>query len=162
MVAMRHAIALHEAGSWPRAAERATLTLAAADRHRRRVVLADDADQPFLLDLPRAVQMRDGDGLELEGGGFIRVVAAEEEVIDIRCRSDGELARLCWHIGNRHLPVQFLPERTLRVALDHVLMGRLEAQGAEARRQRSAFQPEPGAYDPHGLMETPAPLVRRA
>jgi urease accessory protein len=159
---MTRAVALHPAGTWPISAESTTVTLVAADRHRRRVMLENDDGAPFLLDLPRAQQMKEGDGLELETGGFIRVVAAPEDVIDISCRTEAELARISWHIGNRHVPVQILPKRTLRVGMDHVLMTLLEGQGAQAWRRRAPFQPEPGAYDPHGLIDAPAPVVRRA
>lgn len=159
---MRRAITHHPAGAWPGDQAIGTVTLAAADRHRRRVALSDDDGAGFLLDLPRAVQMKDGDGLELDGGGVIRVVAAAEEVIDISCRTETELARIAWHIGNRHVPVQFLPNRAMRVGMDHVLLSMLEGQGVQVWRRRAPFQPEPGAYDPHGLMDAPPPLVRRA
>lgn len=159
---MTRAVALHPAGTWPRSAQVGTVTLAATDRHRRRVMLTGDDGSEFLLDLPRAQQMKDGDGLELDSGGFIRVVAVPEEVIDISCRTEAELARISWHIGNRHVPVQILPKRTLRVGMDHVLMTLLEGQGVQAWRRRAPFQPEPGAYDPHGLIDAPAPVVRRA
>ncbi|MBI2241050.1 MAG: urease accessory protein UreE [Magnetospirillum gryphiswaldense] len=159
---MRRAIAHHPAGTWPGDQVIGTVTLAAADRHRRRVALSDDTGNGFLLDLPRAVQMKDGDGLELADGGFVRVTAADEEVIDISCRTEAELARIAWHIGNRHVPVQFLTNRALRVGMDHVLLTMLEGQGVQVWRRRAPFQPEPGAYDPHGLMDAPAPVVRRA
>ncbi|MBR9973562.1 urease accessory protein UreE [Magnetospirillum sulfuroxidans] len=159
---MRRALALHPAGSWPRTAKAGTVTLAAAERHRRRLMLSADDGGEFLLDLPRAMQMKDGDGLELDDGGFLCLVAADEDVIDISCRTEAELARICWHIGNRHVAVQFLPNRTLRVAMDHVLMTMLDGQAIQAWRRRAPFQPEPGAYDPHGLMNAPAPVVRRA
>lgn len=159
---MTRAVALHPAGTWVKSAEAGTVTLAAADRHRRRVMLTGDDGAPFLLDLPRAQQMKDGDGLELDSGAFIRVVAAPEDIVDISCRTEDELARISWHIGNRHVPVQILPKRTLRVGMDHVLMTLLEGQGVQAWRRRAPFQPEPGAYDPHGLIDAPAPVVRRA
>lgn len=159
---MRRAFAHHPVGSWPTDQTKGAVTLAAADRHRRRVTLSDDMGEGFLLDLPRAVQMKDGDGLQLDGGGFIRIVAADEDVIDISCRTEAELARIAWHIGNRHVPVQFLPSRALRVGMDHVLLSMLEGQGVQVWRRRAPFQPEPGAYDPHGLMDAPPPLVRRA
>lgn len=161
-MSLRRAIAHHPAGTWPSDQAVGMVTLAATDRHRRRVALSDDVGSGFLLDLLRAVQMKDGDGLELEGGGFIRVVAADEEVIDISCRTEAEFARIAWHIGNRHVPLQILANRALRIGLDHVLLSMLEGQGLQIWRRRAPFQPEPGAYDPHGLMEAPAPLVKRA
>lgn len=139
-----------------------TVTLTAADRYRRRIRMVDDGGEAFLLDLPRAVQMKDGDLLALEGGGFIRVRAAEEEVFDVACTDAAHLARLAWHVGNRHVPVQFLGVSALRMPADPVLLRLLEGQGASIRQTRAPFQPEPGAFDPHGLMEAPPPVVRRA
>ena len=42
-----------------------------ADRHRRRIRLADDRGEPLLLDLPRAVLLADGDGLLLDDDAFM-------------------------------------------------------------------------------------------
>ena len=159
---MRRVVSHCPAGSWPASRMVGSVTLAAAGRHRRRVVLADDAGADFLLDLPRAVMMKDGDGLELEDGDLLRVVAAAEEVIEVACLGEAELARVAWHVGNRHIPVQILPGRALRMGMDHVLLALLESQGLRVTRLRAPFQPEAGAYDPHGLMDAPPPLVRRA
>ena len=86
----------------------ASVTLPYEERHRRRVRLIDDTGEPFLLDLEHAVMLGHGDGLELEGGGFIAVRAADEAVYDIRCHDAAHTARVAWHIGNRHAPVQVL------------------------------------------------------
>jgi len=159
---MRRALAVLPAGSWPLAQVVGSVTLPAAGRHRRRIRLTDDEGAEFLLDLPNAVQMRDGDGLALEAGGVIRVTAALEEVADVVCSDPQALARLAWHIGNRHVPVQLMGEGRLRVPADHVLLTMLEGLGVTVRCLRAPFQPEAGAYDPHGLAESPPPLVRRA
>ena len=127
----------------------ATVTLAFADRHRRRIRLTDDAGQPFLLDLPDATRLADGDALVLEHGGHIRVAAAIEAVADITCRDAAHAARVAWHIGNRHTPVQVLPDATLRIADDHVLVAMAEGLGATVRRHDAPFSPEPGAYAAH-------------
>jgi urease accessory protein len=42
--------------------------LAADDRHRRRLVMTGEAGTRFLLDLPQATMLRDGDGLVLDDG----------------------------------------------------------------------------------------------
>lgn len=123
----------------------ATVTLSFADRHRRRIVLRDDAGEDFLLDLPTATHLSDGDGLALEGGGVILVRAAEEEVADVTCAAPDDLVRLAWHIGNRHMPAQVLPG-ALRVPADHVLIEMLEGLGATVTRRTAPFQPEGGAY----------------
>ena len=143
---MRRAVAHHAAGSWPAKEAVATVTLVFADRHRRRVRLSDDKGKPFMLDLERAVQLADGDGLALEGGGFIAVRAAEESVLDIRCTGAGHAARIAWHIGNRHTALQVLPGGRLRILDDHVLKAMLEGLGATVTETRAPFQPERGAY----------------
>jgi len=143
---MRRATHHHPAGSWSTAESVATVTLPFDERHRRRVRLTDDAGQPFLLDLDRPARLAEGDGLALEGGGFITVRAAEEAVFDIRCIGAGHAARVAWHIGNRHAPLQVLPSGRLRILADHVLRDMVEGLGATVTEVRAPFQPEAGAY----------------
>jgi urease accessory protein len=137
---------LHD-GTWDTAKQVGTVTLAYIDRHRRRIVLADDAGLDFLLDLPDAVSLAHGDGLELNDGGVIKVMAANEDVADITCKDAAHLARVAWHLGNRHLPVEIIPdELRLRIAWDHVIAAMAEGLGAKAIRARAPFHPEGGAY----------------
>jgi urease accessory protein len=143
---MRRAKSHYPAGKWPQAEAAATVTLAFDDRHRRRIRLTDDAGEAFLLDLPAAVALRDGDGLALDGGGFVRVRAADEAVIDVRGGTAAHTARLAWHIGNRHTALQVLADGTLRLRDDHVLAEMLEGLGAVMERKLAPFSPEPGAY----------------
>jgi urease accessory protein len=146
---MRRAIRVRPAGGWPRAAERTTVTLVFDDRHRRRMRLLDDTGQPFLLDLDRPARLADGDGLELEDGGVIRVTAAPEPVADIAAGDPIAALKLAWHIGNRHALVQILGPLTLRIRDDPVLVSMLEGLGARITRRRAPFAPEPGAYAGH-------------
>ncbi len=137
---------LHD-GTWDTAKQVGTVTLAYIDRHRRRIVLADDAGLDFLLDLPDAVSLAHGDGLELNDGGVIKVMAANEDVADITCEDAAHLARVAWHLGNRHLPVEIIPdELRLRIAWDHVIAAMAQGLGAKAMRARAPFHPEGGAY----------------
>ena len=59
----------------------------------------------FLLDLARAQRLAEGDGLELDTGSYIRVLSAAEPVVEIAADSPGDLLRIAWHLGNRHLPL---------------------------------------------------------
>jgi len=145
---MRRAVRLDRAGSWPRGKACGTVTLAYDERHRRRLKLASDAGEEFLLDLPRATAMREGDGLALDDGSFIEVKAAPEPLIEVSAASPALLCRIAWHIGNRHLPAQLLGDRIL-VREDHVIAGMLRSLGATLRAVSSPFSPEPGAYDGH-------------
>jgi urease accessory protein len=143
---MRRVASLFPAGGWPRAQQRATVTLQFDDRHRRRIKLTDDAGEPFLLDFETVQTLRDGDGLALDGGGFVRVCAAPEAVIDVRGTTAAHTARLAWHVGNRHTPLQVLADGALRIRDDHVLADMLKGLGAELDSKRAPFSPEPGAY----------------
>jgi urease accessory protein len=143
---MRRAVAHHLAGTWPWPAEAGTVTLAFDDRHRRRLVLRDDAAEPFMLDLPRAAVLAEGDGLELEGGTFLRVRAAPEELLEVRPSSAAHAARLAWHLGNRHTPVQVLDDGRLRMRPDHVLEAMVRGLGAAVTDVTAPFHPEIGAY----------------
>src|SRR3954470_11668897 len=75
-------------------------------RYRRRVTMRTEGDLVFLLDLPEATRLMHGDGLVLEDGRIIQVVAAEEPVAEITARDGHQLARIAWHLGNRHLPTE--------------------------------------------------------
>jgi urease accessory protein len=143
---MRRAIEHFAAGAWPQERAADSLTLSFDDRHRRRIRLASDAGQPLLLDLPKAVAMADGDGLLCDDGRWIAVRAAPEELVEISCANARSLARIAWHLGNRHLPTQLLGA-FLRIRPDHVIEDMVRGLGAEIRHLVAPFQPEGGAYE---------------
>jgi len=114
-------------------------------RHRRRVTLRTQGDLVFLLDLAEATRLMHGDGLVLEDGRIIEVIAAEEPVVEISGRDPHHLARIAWHLGNRHLPTEILPDR-LRIAPDPVIEEMVRGLGGTVRRAEARFEPEGGAY----------------
>lgn len=142
---MRRAIAVHTRGHWPDEAAVDGVTLAFLDRHRRRIRLVADSGTPFLLDLPRAQHLTEGDGLELDNGSYIRVRAAAEPVIEVAADSPMALLRIAWHIGNRHLPLQ-VAGGVLRLRADHVIAGMIEGLGGQVAWREAPFDPEIGAY----------------
>jgi urease accessory protein len=142
---MRRAIAVHTRGHWPEEAAVDGVTLAYLDRHRRRIRLVADSGAPFLLDLPRAQHLVDGDGLELDAGSYIRVCAAAEPVIEIAADGPEALLRIAWHLGNRHLPVEVL-KGALRIREDPVIAEMVGKLGGEVLPIEAPFEPEPGAY----------------
>jgi urease accessory protein len=142
---MRRAIAVHHRGEWPDEAAEDTVTLAYLDRHRRRTRLVADSGDAFMLDLPRAHHLAEGDGLELAGGGYIRVRAAPERVLEIEAEDPTLLLRIAWHLGNRHLSAQVLGER-LRIRADHVVAEMVTGLGGRLTPLDAPFDPETGAY----------------
>jgi urease accessory protein len=146
---MRRTRHVHRSGAWPKAAAVDTVTLAYPDRHRRRIRLVSDSGEAFLLDLARATHLGDGDGLELDGGGFIRVRAAAEPVLEIEASDAGALLRIAWHLGNRHLPLQVAGDR-LRIRADDVVAEMVRGLGGRLAALEAPFDPETGAYSASG------------
>src|SRR5262245_29158287 len=142
---MRRASEVRKAGTWNAAAAIDQVVLDAVERHRRRVTLAGERGTIFLLDLPHAVALRDGDGLVLDDGAIVRVAGRPEPLTEVTAASPHELARLAWHIGNRHADVQAVGDR-LRIRRDYVLEDMLRDLGAKLTAIEAPFDPEPGAY----------------
>lgn len=151
---MLRAIEWVAAGAWPEAEAVDSVTLDYDSRHRRRLRLASDRGQDLLLDLPKAVAMTGGDGLRLEDGGWLAVHAAPEAVIEVTCAGPDHLARVAWHLGNRHLPVQ-VNARRLLIRPDHVIESMLRGLDASTRPLQAPFDPEPGAYVDRGHHANP-------
>jgi len=99
----------------------------------------------FLLDLPKAVQLTDGDGLTLSDGSTVLVKARPERVIDVRASDATHLVRIAWHLGNRHVPTQILGD-SIRVRYDHVILELLQGLGSDTEVHDAPFDPERGAY----------------
>jgi urease accessory protein len=116
-------------------------------RHRRRIAMKGARGVEFLLDLPEATALREGDGLLLEDGRIVEVKAAAEPLAEITARSAGELVRIAWHLGNRHLPTQLLDGR-LRIRRDHVIEAMVVGLGGTVAAVSAPFDPEAGAYGP--------------
>ncbi|EIP7454541.1 urease accessory protein UreE [Escherichia coli] len=124
----------------------ASVTLLVDMRVKSRIkVTLNDGRQAGLL-LPRGLLLRDGDILSNENGDeFIKVIAADEAVSVVRCADPFMLAKACWHLGNRHVPLQIMPGE-LRYHHDHVLDDMLRQFGLDVDFAHLPFEPEAGAY----------------
>jgi urease accessory protein len=141
---MRRATTVRARGSFAPEDEVDRVELSHDGRHRRRVAMRGAGGLAFLLDLPEALALREGDGLVLEDGGVVRVVASPEPVAEIF----GDvhlLSRVAWHLGNRHVPTEILHDR-IRIGRDHVLEAMVAGLGARVACVEAPFQPERGAY----------------
>jgi len=150
-----HSASIHRAsthrpaGHWPKEKAAGSLTLDFDSRHRRRIRLTADQGEDVLLDLPKAVAMADGDGLQLDDGRWLEVQAAAELIVEVRHKDLNQLMRLAWHLGNRHLPTE-IRSQVLRIRPDHVIEDMLHRFGADLVKAQAPFQPEGGAYSDHG------------
>lgn len=123
--------------------------LAHDERHIRRRAIELTKGERVLVDLPEPVVLDSGDLLDLDDGRIAGIVAAEEELYDIRARDGVHLAHLAWHIGNRHLAAAISAERIL-ILRDHVIKAMLEGLGASVVDIVAPFEPVRGAYSGHG------------
>jgi urease accessory protein len=119
--------------------------LDADERHRRRAVLTGERGTRFLLDLPHACVLRDGDGLVLDDDTIVRVASRSEPLAELRTLAALDLLKLAWHLGNRHAKVQILEQR-LWIRRDHVLEDLARELGATVTHMVAPFEPERGAH----------------
>lgn len=97
------------------------------------------------LMLPEPVILRMGDTFELDDGSLVDVVIEPEPLVEVRGNDLTHLARLAWHLGDRHVPVQVLANR-LRMRRDPPLETLLGNLGARLTPIEAPFDPEGGAY----------------
>jgi urease accessory protein len=134
------------------AAERAgapavdTLILPHAQRQAQKGFLFGVKGTCVELDFVEAVRLRTDDALVLDTGGLVEIVAEPEPLIEARAADLPALARLAWHLGDRHVPIQVL-ERRLRLKRDPVIEVLLASLGAKITVIEAPFEPEGGAYD---------------
>ncbi|HHT0497375.1 TPA: urease accessory protein UreE [Raoultella planticola] len=130
----------------------ASLTLPIDVRVKSRIkVTLNDGREAGLL-LPRGLLLRGGDVLSNEDGSeFVQIIAADEGVSVVHCDDPFTLAKACYHLGNRHVPLQIMPGE-LRYHHDHVLDDMLRQFGLEVTSAQLPFEPEAGAYasESHG------------
>ena len=141
---MLRANTVFPAGDW--AGEPAdSVVLEFDERHRRRVTMTGVSGLSFLLDLDEPVTLRSGDGVKLEDGRIVEVLAAPEALAEIRAADAAELIRIAWHLGNRHLSTE-LGRKTLRVRRDAVIEEMVKGLGGQVTAIEAPFNPEGGAY----------------
>jgi urease accessory protein len=148
-VTLQYASIHRRAGLWPKEKVAGFVTLDFDARHRRRIRLTTDQGEDVLLNLPKAVAMADGDGLQLGDGRWLKVQAAEELIVEVRHKDPNQLVRLAWLLGNRHLPIE-IGNEVLRIRPDYVIEDMLLGFGVDLAKVQAPFQPEGGAYNGHG------------
>ena len=119
-----------------------TVTLDYEGRFLRRKKLTSDNGEAFLVELPETRSLTSGDGFVLDDGRVICITPASEPLVVVK---HNNLARIAWHIGNRHTPCQ-IENAHLLIRQDHVLESMLNKLGAQLQAVHAPFVPEGGAY----------------
>ena len=99
----------HKAGTWT--GDAALCALPYEDRFFRRRKLTVEEGWSLVADFEHTVSLDDGDALETSDGRLVRIIAAPEALLAV---SGSDLARLAWHIGNRHTPCQVEADRLFK------------------------------------------------
>ena len=125
-----------------------SLTLPFEKRQKSRLRVSLDNNQEAALMLERGSVLRHGELLRADNGLVVEVRAANEEVAVISTEDSFLLARACYHLGNRHVPLQ-IGEGWLRIQRDHVLEEMVQSLGLFVKHECAPFEPESGAYSGH-------------
>jgi len=139
---VRVVAASHHHGAPP---PRGSVIVKPDERRVQRGTVVSAGGAPYTFELAEAVTLRMGDLLVLDDGGTVEVVVEAEPLIEVRGRDLAHLAKLAWHLGDRHVPVQILPNR-LRLRPDGALEALLAGLGARVAAIEAPFDPEGGAY----------------
>jgi urease accessory protein len=121
-----------------------TLLLTAEQRRMQRGFVFGGKGTCVELDFPEAVTLRTDDALLLDDGSAVEVVADVEPLLEVRAEFP-VLARLAWMLGDRHVPVEIMPNR-LRLRRDPALETLLASAGGKVRAIEAPFSAEGGAY----------------
>lgn len=125
-----------------------TLPIDIRVKSRAKVTLSDGREAGLML--PRGLLLRGGDLLTTDDGReVVEVIAAPEPLSIVRCADPFLLARACYHLGNRHVPLQIMPGE-LRYHHDHVLDDMLRQFSLDVSFAHAPFEPEAGAYASEG------------
>ena len=116
-------------------------TLRERSRQRVRLTSGDEAG----LFLPRGTVLCDGDILRAEDGTTALVHAMDEHLSVIRFEDLIAMAKACFHLGNRHVPLQITGDM-LCYGFDPVVDDMVRAMGHEVKEVVAPFHPEAGAY----------------
>ena len=127
-------------------ASHTTLILGKDQREKSRLKVTLENGQEAGLFFEKGTTFQDGDLIISDDGKLIvEIKAATETVSTVKCDDPLLLAKACYHLGNRHVPLQ-IETGLLRYQHDHVLDDMVRGLGLEVICQEAPFEPEPGAY----------------
>ncbi len=99
--------------------------------------------------LPRGSRLpQTGDLLQSADGSVLLIKAKAEEVVQAKAPDYLTFARACYHLGNRHLPLQ-IDDLALYFEKDPVIEDLCRQLGLELTVLLHPFEPEGGAYGGH-------------
>jgi urease accessory protein len=117
-------------------------------RSKSRLLVRLDNGEEAALVVERGRLLRGGDRVPLDDGRYVLIVAADESLLEASSADPLLIARAAYHLGNRHVAVQFVNDG-LRFLADHVLGEMVAGLGLSVTALDAPFEPEGGAYGHH-------------
>ena len=106
--------------------ETVELSFDTRQKSRFRATLSNGTD--IGADLPRTGILRSGSFIATNEGEVLRVDAKPEQLMQVTAKTDFELLKAAYHLGNRHVPLMLTPY-ALYFEPDHVLAEMVEGLG---------------------------------
>jgi urease accessory protein len=124
-----------------------SISLSFDERKRGRLKITTDAGEQAGIQIERGQVLRNATVLSNEAGDCLRIHASDEHVSTAYMQDATLFARGCYHLGNRHVPLQ-VGVGFLRFQTDYVLDDMLRGLGINVIHETAPFEPENGAYAP--------------
>ncbi len=132
---MREMLEVHEMATAGEPTDRLALTWESRRKSRLRAVTAN-----------RGTVLFDGDLVRSSDGTIIRIEAAPEDVSTVSSPDAVLLARVAYHLGNRHVRTQVGPG-FIRYRHDRAVDELVRQLGADVVVEEAPFEPERGTKD---------------
>jgi urease accessory protein len=126
----------------------AVISLDYDSRKRGRFKTLTETDEEAGIFLDRGQTLMDGDYLRATDGRVVLVKAAAEPLTEASTTDPVLFAKICYHLGNRHTPVD-IQTGAVRFQPDHVLSDLCRQWGLQVVDIAASFNPERGAYGQH-------------
>ena len=123
-----------------------TLTLSSSQRRILRGKRKSDCNKEIHLQLPRVGKLSDGDILLTNHKNlFVKILAQKESLIEISSKSNLELIKVAYHLGNRHVEIEIY-ENILLTKSDYIIENLLKNFEVIFIKVKKKFFPEIGAF----------------
>ena len=122
------------------------LTLSSDQRRVFRGKRKSDCNQELQLQLPREGKLNDGDILQTNHKNlYVEVIAQKENLIEITAKTNLELIKVAYHLGNRHVDSE-INENILFTKSDYIIEELLKNFDVVLLKVKKKFYPEIGAF----------------
>ena len=122
------------------------LTLSSDQRKIFRGKRKSDCNQELQLQLPRGWELKDCDILLTNHKKlFVKIIAQKENLIEITAKTDLELIKVAYHLGNRHVEIE-INENILFTKSDYIIEELLKNFDVVFLKVEKKFFPEIGAF----------------